>query len=265
MNKSYTSVVLAIIIFTIAIFTAMNFHNIDTLESRINTVKKYYKLDSNKLKSEKLFKEDYYILQQSRDTTLLLAVFGAVGLLVGFFTYQNVHSRFDLKVAEISTQYDQKAIELKNEVTKYKKEWNKLQDKLDDLKIHFYIDNVNLSRELAESHFSKREKENYLMYTIRAASKFADLIRFLKEKSDELNSEADTQFKNDTIEQFTDQATSLLSRLNVNIGDGQSLKIKPQHLTTIETDIENTRTINNDKISRFLSDIHSKITRKNES
>ncbi|WP_418263547.1 hypothetical protein [Flavobacterium faecale] len=56
--------------------------------------------------SEKTFKEDYYITQQSSDTNLILVVFAVLITFSGVFTYVNILERWNAKMAEINTERD---------------------------------------------------------------------------------------------------------------------------------------------------------------
>ena len=94
MHKYLTTIIFSIILFVVVLCTAYNYHNNTVLESRINTALKF----SGDIKSEKSFKEDYYILQQSHDTNLILVVFGLAVAVMGFFTYRSVVERFDYKL-----------------------------------------------------------------------------------------------------------------------------------------------------------------------
>lgn len=80
-NFFYTSV-----LFILIVFCAIEYHNNDVLESRINSLNK----NSIDFNSEKTFKEDYYIKQQSSDTTMLLTIFAILISFSGVFTYLNV-------------------------------------------------------------------------------------------------------------------------------------------------------------------------------
>lgn len=52
-------------------------------------------------------KEDYYIQQQSDNTSLILFTVTALFTIFSFFTFTSVKRMFDLKVAEIKDKYDE--------------------------------------------------------------------------------------------------------------------------------------------------------------
>lgn len=249
MPKINTTAIFAIFLFTCVIFTAVNYHNIDALESRINTVKKYYKYDSDKYKSERLFKEDYYIIQQERDTTLLLAVFGAVGILVAFLTYQNVQSRFELKINELTTQYDLKSAELKNEITaeinKYKKEWKQTKDHLFKLELTIYTNGAQYAKQISNFYLNQNELPKYLLYSLAAASQTASYCILLA-KYDETNNQG-----------IPPNFETFFVKLSQNIGG--KLEVYSASLKVMEDYIQTIRKLNNREINKILSDIHAKL------
>lgn len=244
MPKPKFSTILSLLIFGLIIVTAINYHKNNVLESKINTLGK--STSQSKNADIQKFKEDYYITQQGKDTDLLLFVFGLSVTIMGVLTYHNIVTKFEDKIAEV-----------KNEFEDYKNDWKDTQETLNELRVHFYIDSVQLSKELAETHFSKREVKKHLTYTLRATAKYADLIKFVKEVENETDKD-----ETELIESFTKNVVALLSTLNVNIGNGESLKFNSNERNLLEIDIENTRTIPNVNINRFLSDIHVKINPK---
>lgn len=96
----YIHLIYSSILFILIVFVSIEHHNNNTLESRINSLNK----NSIDFKSEKTFKEDYYITQQSRDTTLLLFVFSALVGIIGLFTYTNIVERYKTSIDEIKTE-----------------------------------------------------------------------------------------------------------------------------------------------------------------
>ena len=96
-NLIYTS-----ILFGLIVFCLVEYHNNNVLETRINSLNK----NSIDFNSEKTFKEDYYITQQSSDTNLILVVFAVLITFSGVFTYVNILERWNAKMAEINTERD---------------------------------------------------------------------------------------------------------------------------------------------------------------
>ena len=96
-NIIYTS-----ILFCLIVFCFVQYHKNNVLETRINSLNK----NSIDFDSEKTFKEDYYITQQSSDTNLILVVFAVLITFSGVFTYVNILERWNSKMAEINTERD---------------------------------------------------------------------------------------------------------------------------------------------------------------
>lgn len=237
MLKYISTAVFSVILFTVVILTAINYHNNEVLETRINTLVKYAKVDTKDLNSEKSFKEDYYILQQSHDTNLILVVFGLVVAVIGFFTYQNVIAKFDL----IST-------ELKNEIQATKDEGQAVIDELGALQIEFYTQTAELLKETARSSRARGNTSMYVYYSIASVSKYADFYQwFMNNKSDYVFSLTDLQ----------KSMVADLERVNRVIASG--IELSASSLEVIEEYITNVRKIDSKEANKVLSQIHSKI------
>lgn len=96
-----------IVLLCISIALIISYHNNNVLESRLNTTNKaiYKRINVDTLSSEKSFKEDYYILQQSSDTNLILCCIGIGFAIFSFFTYQSVIVRMDFHVRRMKKNY----------------------------------------------------------------------------------------------------------------------------------------------------------------
>ena len=143
-------------------FSAIEFHNNNVLESRIDTITKYSKL----LNSEKTFKEDYYITQQSHDTNLILIVFTVLIAFTGLFTYVNILERYNSKVSEV-----------KDEIEKYKSEWDKQHNKLSKLELDLYFEIANNYDEKAKKHEKENDLKSYINVSMCALEKYAQVIK----------------------------------------------------------------------------------------
>ncbi|MGE8341376.1 MAG: hypothetical protein ACN6OI_10095 [Flavobacterium sp.] len=244
MQKYISTAVFSILLLSVIIFTAINYHNTDVLESRINTIVKYNSKQSE-IDSEKTFKEDYYILQQSHDTNLILVVFGLVVAVIGFFTYQNIVAKFDLKTEQ-----------MKNEVEKYRTEWKELNDDLGALYIHFFSDSAKLSVELAEANRAQTFNDNYIIYLLKASSKYTELISLINDKLRN-SSEVTKDELNDTISSFKEEILLLLKKVNDRIDNHK--KFRKTSISEVEDYIETIRNLKDKDVNKMLSDIRTKI------
>ena len=86
MKNYFVHFIYSFCIVCLLVFSVISYHNNNVLESRINTITKNNKL----LDSDKTFKEDYYITQQSHDTNLLLVVFPIIVGFIALFTYKDL-------------------------------------------------------------------------------------------------------------------------------------------------------------------------------
>lgn len=116
-NIIYTSILLVLIV-----FVCIEYHNNNVLESRINSLNK----NSIDFTSEKTFKEDFYITQQNRDTTLLLVFFPLFVGIVSFLTYINITERHINSIEAIKTE----AHKNKSEYDSYHKKFVLLESEL---------------------------------------------------------------------------------------------------------------------------------------
>lgn len=98
--KNIIHIVYSSILIALIILVCIEYHNNNVLESRINSLNK----NSIDFSSEKTFKEDFYITQQSRDTTLLLVVFPVLVGIVSLLTYINITERHRNIIEEIKTE-----------------------------------------------------------------------------------------------------------------------------------------------------------------
>jgi hypothetical protein len=246
MKKYISTEIFSVLLFAVIILTSINFHNNDVLESRINTIRKFHdKALTKDLDSEKSFKEDYYILQQSRDTDLILLVIGLAVAVVGFFTYQNTVNRFDLKTEQ-----------MKGEVDKIRAEWEKLNGELVILYIHFYTDSAKLSVELAEANSAQTFNDNHIIYLLKASSKYTELISLMNDKLGNSQEVTKDEFDS-TISSFKEEILLLLNKVNYRIDNHK--KFRKASISEVEDYIETIRNLKDKDVNKLLSDIQTKI------
>ena len=174
----YISVCLTVLLFCAIIFISLLVSNLNTDENRFNTLsKKVEKMsicDSiTKQELSKLqFKEDYYIQQQSNNTTLILTVFGVTVVVFGVFSY----TLFESRINEHKNYYSDKISE---------------QDsKHSSLEIHLNVLLKNIASDKAYENLIKA-KENYLKqnydwyvyFTLEAVNDFSEYFTLTKEQS----------------------------------------------------------------------------------
>ena len=120
--KNHFHIVYSSILIVLIILVCIEYHNNNVLESRINTLNK----NSIDFKSEKTFKEDFYITQQSRDTTLLLVVFPIIVGIISLLTYVNITERHRNMIESIKAE----AHKNKSENDSYHKKFVLLESEL---------------------------------------------------------------------------------------------------------------------------------------
>lgn len=158
---------------TIVLLTVLLYHKTQVLNSRINTINKelYGKLQTDNLNSSRTFKEDYYITQQSLNTTLILTCFGVGFALFSFFTYRSVIGLMSDEVKQIKDNY----ITHENN---YKIQHGKLIKIEKDLLLQMGY----TYKERAILYHSKNEIDNCIKSSIIACEQFCKLLDILTDK-----------------------------------------------------------------------------------
>lgn len=244
MSKTTITIISSITIFIVLIVSALNYHNINVLESRINTVLK----NSKDLDTAKSFKEDYYILQQAHDTNLILVVFGLVIAFMGFYTYQNVVEKFESKIAELKKGTEAYKSELKREFEDYKIEWQDSITELDELQKEFFIQSAELCNEFAENSYAQGNKPAYLQHAIAVVSKTADLCCW------------NMKHNKDNVEDIAKlQETILVFVTDINKKITTTIFLSETALPVVVNFINSIRRIESPAVDKELSIIHSKL------
>ena len=106
----YISVSLTCLLFCSIIFIAILLNKLNTDENRFNILSKQIEktaiCDTETIKelSQQRFKEDYYITQESNNTTLILSVFGVIVVFFGISSF----TLFEARVNEHKKYYEHK-------------------------------------------------------------------------------------------------------------------------------------------------------------
>jgi len=149
-------------ILSLLIFAVISHHNNNALESRINALNKNGK-DFN---SEKTFKEDYYIKQQSSDTTLLLVVFPIIVGFISLFTFANVVQKFRATKTEID-----------NNIKEKEAKWDEQHKRLIKLELDLYFQIADNYSDKAKKYEEENNFKNYIIISMCALEKYAQVIK----------------------------------------------------------------------------------------
>lgn len=236
MTNSKDTVFFTILLFIVLLLSVFNYRNIDVLESRINTVAKY-KVDSTKLDSEKGFKEDYYITQQSHDTNLILVVFGLFVAVTGFFTYKNIDIKFE-----------EKAKELKNEIDMHSSAWFKTKGELASLTMNSLIESTQLNQEIAKMFLNNNDISNFVYYMLNSVSKSADFCNW------GLENEYST-FEN--MENLIKGIKKSLIYIDAEMG--LSLDVTTSKYISLSENFQSVKKLNDKELNKLISIIDAKI------
>ena len=218
-------------ILSLLIFSVVSYHNNNVLESRINSLNKNGK-DFN---SEKTFKEDYYIKQQSSDTTLLLVVFPIIVGFVALFTYKDIFQKVVAYETKIQTKIEEQETE-----------WNKNHSLILELKARMDLDSSQSNFSHSSYFFHEEDYEYYI-------TSFLDGVKF-KVYHSLWMSDKFPDTKDILVKEVILQLKRFLKIINtIEIPE----TLSNFQLTELNKEI---RKINNDEVDNLLSLMYSKLT-----
>lgn len=231
--RNYITVAYLALFMVLITIVIVTYRQNEVLESRVNTLYKY----SGDLQSEKSFKEDYYIVQQSHDTNVLLVVFAALVAFTGIFTYVNTIEKFNSKV-----------LEMKDENLALKTDWNKTHKKIIKLKGEFIIYAANLDFERARNYGRAGVSKSALEYNLSGLTKLTQYRTWiLKYKKNEAGA----------ADNITRTILNHLTRIHGTMVPNMKID---SILNNLLTDyISEIRKNKNQDIDRILFDISAKI------
>ncbi|OYQ35079.1 hypothetical protein CHU92_11230 [Flavobacterium cyanobacteriorum] len=139
------------------------FHNNDVLEARINTLVKY--ADADKLNSDKSFKEDYYIQQQEKDTTLILWLVPIIFTSLGIFSFITFEQRLRKLEEDERTKHE-----------KHIENYTGLHKSILDLKSEYCFENAWVNFSKSTDMFYNNNLDWYVHFTITGCKYLSDYI-----------------------------------------------------------------------------------------
>ncbi len=154
------------------------YYKVSNLEYRYETLKEAnvrlktnYPLNEAQIK-ERQFKEEMYIRQQERDTTLILFVFSFGSAIAGFFTFRSVKEQFVNQINEIKKEYNDYKTDIENKHIEISHKYKKLEKDLNFESLATLMNEVRLVKD--------ETVEISLRLTLTQK-----LIKFLKDSVDE--------------------------------------------------------------------------------
>jgi hypothetical protein len=235
----YLNIIYFLTTLSLLVALIISFHNNYTLENRINTINKFllHNGTPENFDSEKSFKEDYYIVQQSRDTNLILVIFPILVGFVALFSYVNVLNKFSSYTGKL---------ELK--VREQESKWSAVFKELDYLKTKISLDNAELNKEKAKKYLEERNYSFFVHHSLMSTSFYADYYFFLKKDPNETNDGIREIIMRDTIKSLK-QVYEVMEQNKDSLTDILYL--------LIESDVKRVRELNEKKISSYLSKIEA--------
>jgi len=173
--KNYLHLIYGLLITGLLIAIVISYHNNDVLESRISTINKhlYKDLTVDTLASEKTFKEDYYIEQQSRDTTLILTVFGVLAGLVSLFTFLSIERRLTTFKEEVKEKQKNYQIEVSKKQKWHNKKLKKVKKNLWETYLKMSYELIYIKRNSASKALTAGNQEDYVIDSFECAVQYS--------------------------------------------------------------------------------------------
>ena len=261
MKSNFYSTALSVIFSTIVLLMMYYVNNLEykyeTLkEANVRLISKL-PLTDNQVK-ERQFKEEMYIRQQEKDTTLILSVIGFSLVFAGFLSFK----LFDDKVKIINTSFESSIhsvnsrvdafIERINSITSnYEKNYKNIEHTIYELKNDFDYELVTLKQNEAKEAFSNQNLNGYIFYSLYSYRFSTKCILYYRTIGSNL-SESMLTFMNNKIESFR---LDLISILNFNNDENILLPIKDKE--TIVNLIKEINEVGNTKTFDKLNLIYS--------
>ena len=231
----YISVSLTILLFCTIIIIGILLSKLNFDNNKYHTLFKYIQKTeiTNQDKEKQQFKEDYYIEQQSSDTSLILTVFGVTAIVFGVFSY----TLFESRINEHKNYYSDK---IADQESKY----CILKFHLDDLLKNIASDKAYENMIKAKENYIKQNYEWYIYFSLEAVSNFSEY--FMLTDNQEL--------KNFT----TESQITLLKDVVKNINEN-SITVKNLEHSVTQKYITNILRFQNIEITNLICKIKSVI------
>lgn len=171
MKKQIYLLLGAVIIILLVVSTILFSYN-KGLNNRINVISKSIERISSSdstyvsMEVEKMrFKEDYYIQQQSKDTALILTVFGLITIVFGYLSFNSFRKEVENVVDEIQKNYDVY-------VEKYKNQEHNLKVLGNDIKRIYAFSAIDG----AKKDLKEGDMVNYTIFQLTALKHLCDIF-----------------------------------------------------------------------------------------
>ena len=231
----YISVSLTILLFCSIIIIGILLSKLNFDNNKYYTLFKYIQktVITNQDIEKQQFEEDYYIEQQSSDTSLILTVFGVTAIVFGVFSY----TLFESRINEHKNYYSDK---IADQESKY----SILKFHLDDLLKNIASDKAYENMIKAKENYIKQNYEWYIYFSLEAVSNFSEY--FMLTDNQEL--------KNFT----TESQITLLKDVVKNINEN-SITVKNLEHSVTQKYITNILRFQNIEITNLICKIKSVI------
>ncbi len=172
MKKLYILVSILTVLNLYFIYTISNFeYHFETLKESNIRLANCEPLTSKETEIRQ-FKEEYYLKQQDRDTKLIFLVIPILFGLVSYLTYKKV-------LGEVTIHRDV----LDKKYTDYETKWDEQHKRLSKLELDLYFQiGLNYS-DYAEKHRIKNDFKNYIITSMCAMEKYAQVINLCESDS----------------------------------------------------------------------------------
>lgn len=237
----YILLILSILLIISIISVGFLYSKNNALENRINTLSKQIEetavcdMDTMQELAKRQFKEDYYIQQQNKDTSLILFIFGLVVTSFGLVSFSIFNTRIKQVVKENEDKHEE-------HLTNYKD----FEHKLSSFKYDFY--NLQASINMEKAIELNTNPYWHIYYTLLGVNYYSEAFKWDKK----LNRK---DLMNSNISRQKVVLTDLVEFINKN-----TKQVLPK--TTLLYCLDNIRGFNNEDINILVSKIHTSVETK---
>ncbi|MBC8884440.1 hypothetical protein H9X57_16885 [Flavobacterium piscinae] len=191
-------------------------HKYETLKEANVRLKSNLPLTDAQIK-ERQFKEEMYIRQQEKDTTLILSVIGFSLVFAGFLSFKLfddrvkiINTSFESSIHTVNSRIDAFIETINSITTNYETNYKNIEHTIYDLKNDFDYELVTLKQNEAKQALSNQNLNGYIFYSLYSYRFSAKCILYYRRIGSNL-SENLLAFMNNSIESFRLDLISILS------------------------------------------------------
>lgn len=238
--SKYVKIIFFVFIIGIIVLSGILFHKYNVLENRISSFTQTQTVtgvDTAPPDVIQKFKEDYYIKQLDRDTTLILVLFPVLLGLVAAFSYTSVKEEFKSQIQKVKEDYERKI----NDFEKTTESFYELEGDV-NYEVARFRDSDSLE------YYDKKEWEGFVVFKLLAVDYYAKSI--FQKKS------ANDKFVNSVTSTIIANLEEMISVIETEGSDMKMKELAYDKFIRIKNNLEK---LENPKINKLIARIFSKL------